>query len=104
MAVFIDGHARTEIRGEAILRGLDAAESGTYLVAGARPLDFLLGGGGRVFCIMEADDEQSVRELHAAIGFPAPTGLVTVEGAEGLSPLSDADRELVLRLIQVRPH
>ena len=98
--LFIDRHARGDFPEQGLLRALDAAERGVPPVAGARPVDYLVGFGGQIFCIVEAADEESVWEFHEELGLPAPRSLKIVEGAEGFSPLSNADRDLVLRMIK----
>ncbi len=101
MGVFIDSHARADFSDAALQRGLEDAERHTLNSCGACVLDFLVIEGGRVFCVIEAPNPAAVQRLHDELGLPDARAMA-VEGAEGGSPLSDRDRELILRLIVPR--
>jgi hypothetical protein len=51
-----------------------------------------------LWCIVRAPDESAVVQLHAELGLAPPTPLL-VDGAEGHSPLSTGDRDLILSRI-----
>jgi hypothetical protein len=98
LPVFVDSHAGGEISPASLTRALEAAERGSLDSVHACPLDFLVMPGGRVICIVLASNEESVAHLHSELGIPLAT-VTAVDGADGLSPVSDQDRERILRAI-----
>jgi hypothetical protein len=96
LRIFIDCHARADISADAFRRALEAAEQQRANAVGACPIDYLVVPGGRIFCVVEAPGPAAVQRLHDELGLPAPT-VSLLEGAEGASPLSDHDRDLILR-------
>jgi hypothetical protein len=97
--VFIDSHAYADVPDEALLRALQSAEGQVSDSVGACPVDYLLVPGAELWCIVRAPDEAAVSQLHEELGLPGPEPIV-VDGAEGRSPLSSQDRDLILRVIR----
>jgi hypothetical protein len=95
LGVFIDSHAYADVAENALLHALELAEGHLSNSAGACPLDYLVVPGGELWCIVRAPDESAVVQLHAELGLTPPTPLL-VDGAEGHSPLSTGDRDLIL--------
>jgi hypothetical protein len=96
LRVFIDSHAWTEVGPDTLLRALSAAEAPVTRSDHAHPIDFLVVPGGRIICIAVGPDEKAIERLHAELGLPRAS-VTAIDGADGLSPLSDNDRDLVLR-------
>jgi hypothetical protein len=70
MPFFADSHPVGEVPIEVLLATLGAARAGQLGSAGVRPVDYGLGAGGRITCIVEAPDAAAVRQFHAALGLP----------------------------------
>ena len=68
MPIFLDSHHGAELPVDVIRRFLRSARSGTPDPRGVVPLDLYCGDDGRVFCIVAAPDEATVRQGHAAEG------------------------------------
>ena len=98
MVVFVDRHTRAAISMEAFERGLDLAVREEANAHGACPIDYVIGPGGLVICVVEAPNAAAVEQLHADLGLPHPE-VMSVPGGLGGRPLSPDDRELILRLV-----
>ena len=70
MPFFVDAHPAREVPIKVLLANLKAARAGQADPTGVRPVDYCLGSGGRVTCILEATDAAAVRQFHAAVGLP----------------------------------
>ena len=68
MPIFLDIHPRSELPLDGVREFLQAARAGKRSSFGVRPLDLYCGDDGRVFYVVEAPDEASVRHHHAAHG------------------------------------
>ncbi len=68
MPIFLDSHHGAELPLSVIRTFLRAARSGITDDFGVTPLDLYCGDDGRVFCVLAAPDEGSVRQRHAAHG------------------------------------
>jgi Protein of unknown function (DUF4242) len=68
MPIFLDTHHGSELASDGIRQFLRNARAGTPDEFGVRPLDLYCGDDGRLFCVVAAPDEPSVRQQHAAQG------------------------------------
>jgi hypothetical protein len=68
MPIFLDTHHGSELATDRIRDFLRAARSAARDPFGVRPLDLYCGDDGRVFYVVAAPDEASVRQQHAAQG------------------------------------
>jgi len=68
MPIYLDTHHGAEIDPERIREFLRAARAATRDSFGVRPLELYCGEDGRVFFVVAAADEASVRQRHAALG------------------------------------
>jgi hypothetical protein len=66
MPLFLDTHHGPELDPEWIRAYLRAARSGSSDAFGVRPIELYCGDDGRVFLVVAAVDEASVRRQHAA--------------------------------------
>jgi hypothetical protein len=98
LRVFVDSHAWTEVGPDALLQALFATEAPLPHRDQAHPIDYLVASGGRIICIAVGADEKAIKRLHEQLGLPCAT-VTAIDGADGVSPLSDNDRDLALRAI-----
>jgi|SRR5579864_6126718 len=68
MPIFLDTHHGSELAPDGIRKFLRNARSTSHDRFGVRALDLYCGDDGRVFCVVAAPDEASVRQQHAAEG------------------------------------
>ena len=68
MPIFLDSHRGAELPMSAVRMFLRAARLGITDDLGVRPLDLYCGDDGRVFYVLSAPDEATVRQRHAAEG------------------------------------
>jgi hypothetical protein len=68
MPIFLDTHHGSELAPDGIRHFLRNARTATRDRFGVRPLDLYCGDDGRVFRVVSAPDEASVRQQHAAEG------------------------------------
>jgi Protein of unknown function (DUF4242) len=68
MPIFLDTHHASELTPERIREFLRNARTAACDRFGVRPLDLYCGDDGRVFCVVAAADEATVRLPHAAQG------------------------------------
>ena len=68
MPIFLDSHLGSDLPVELIRGFLRGARSGTPDEFGVTPLDLYCGEDSRVFCVVAAPDEASIRQGHAAQG------------------------------------
>jgi hypothetical protein len=70
MPKFIDHHPDLKLSPEAVQALSDDARSGRYDQFQARQLEVYYNTDGKVFCLVEAPNEEAVRQRHAAMGVP----------------------------------
>ena len=68
MPIFLDTHHGSELAPERIREYLRSARAAARDAFGIRPLELYCGDDGRVFFVVAAPDEASVRQQHAAQG------------------------------------
>lgn len=68
MPLYLDTHHGAELEPERIREFLRAARAATRDSFGVRPLELYCGDDGRLFFVLAAADEASVRQRHAAQG------------------------------------
>src|SRR5437879_6348890 len=68
MPLFLDTHHGSELNADQIRQFLRSARGATRDEFGVRPLDLYCGDDGRVFYVVAAPDEASLRQRHAAEG------------------------------------
>jgi uncharacterized protein DUF4242 len=68
MPKFLDYHADLTLPAEAIQMLRDATKSGTYDQFQSRQLEVFYNADGKVFCLVEAPNEEAVRQRHASLG------------------------------------
>src|SRR2546428_2920410 len=68
MPIFLDAHLAGELPRDEIRAFLRAARSATRDRFGVLPLDLYCDGERRLFCVVAAPDQASVRAGHAAVG------------------------------------
>ena len=66
LPIFLDTHHGSELRADRIREFLRSARGASCDAFGVRPLDLYCGDDGRVFFVVAAPDEASVRQRHAA--------------------------------------
>jgi hypothetical protein len=70
MPFFADVHPGGEMPLAVLEANLRAARAGQVGPAGVRPVDYRLGAGGSITCVVEAPDAAAVRQFHAALRLP----------------------------------
>ncbi len=99
MPIFLDTHHGSELATDIIRGFLRAARSATRDGFGVRPLDLYCGDDGRVFCVVAAPDEASVRQQHAAQGVVCRrVRKVESSGSSG-EELGDEEKTVVRHMI-----
>jgi hypothetical protein len=68
MPQFMDFHTDLKLPQEAIDDIAKGAEAGTADEFGVRQLELYHNANGKVYCLLEAPNEQAVRDHHAALG------------------------------------
>jgi hypothetical protein len=66
----MDFHPDLKLPEEAIAQIAEDARQARSDQFGVRQLELYYTDGGQVYCLLEAPDEQSVRDHHAALGVP----------------------------------
>ena len=70
MPRFMDFHADLKLPDEAIVQLADDARHARSDQFGVRQIELYYNDAGQVYCLLEAPDEQAVRDHHAAYGVP----------------------------------
>ena len=70
MPRFMDFHPDLKLPEEAIAQIAEDARQARSDQFGVRQLELYYNDGGQVYCLLEAPDEQAVRDHHAAFGVP----------------------------------
>ena len=99
MPIFLDTHHGSELVPDRIRDFLRAARGPSADGFGVRPLELYCGDDGRVFFVVTAPDEGSVREHHAARGVICRR-VRRVESADtGTDELGEEDKTVVRHMI-----
>jgi hypothetical protein len=99
MPLFLDTHHGSELAPERIREFLRQARAAARDRFGVRPVELYCGDDGRVFCVLAAPDEASVRQHHAAEGIVCRR-IRRVESAEPApEELGEAEKTLVRHMI-----
>jgi len=70
MPRFMDYHSDLKLPEEAIAQIADDAHNAKSDQFGVRQIELYYNDGGHVYCLLDAPDEQAVRDHHAAVGVP----------------------------------
>jgi hypothetical protein len=68
MPIFLDSHHGSDVPIDGVRDFLRAVRSARADPSGVRPLDLYCDDGGRTTYVVEAPDEDTVRQQHAALG------------------------------------
>jgi hypothetical protein len=68
MPRFMDFHEDFKLPGEAIAQIADDTRNARADDFGVRQIELYYNADGKVYCLLEAPDEQAVRAHHAALG------------------------------------
>lgn len=70
MARFMDFHPGLKLGPEVIAQVAEDTRNGTADQFGVRQLELYYNAGGNVYCLLDAPDEDAVRQHHSALGVP----------------------------------
>lgn len=70
MPRFMDFHPDLKLPDEAVAQLADDARHARSDQFGVRQIELYYNAEGQVYCLLEAPDEQAVRDHHAAFGVP----------------------------------
>ena len=70
MPTFMDFHEDLKLPAEAVDAIGEGARAGVRDEYGVRQIELFHNPEGQVYCLLEAPDEESVRQHHAALGVP----------------------------------
>jgi hypothetical protein len=70
MPTFMDFHPDLTLPPEDVAAIGEGARAGVHDQFGVRQIELFHNAGGRVYCLLEAPDEEAVRQHHAALGVP----------------------------------
>lgn len=70
MPQFMDFHEDLKLPPEAIAQIADDTRDAKADQFGVRQVELYHNAGGQVYCLLDAPDEQAVRDHHAALGVP----------------------------------
>jgi len=70
MPRFMDYHEDLKLPPEAIEQIADDARNGKADEFGVRQIDLYYNDDGKVYCLLDAPDEEAIRRHHAALGVP----------------------------------
>src|SRR5579871_1177181 len=99
MPLFLDTHHGSELDSARIREFLLAARSGHRLAFNVRPLDLYCGDDARIFYVVAAPDEASVRQQHAAEGVICRRVRRIDASQPGTEALGDEERTQVRHMI-----
>jgi hypothetical protein len=68
MALFMDFHEHLPLSGEDVAQIGDDARNERVDQFGVRQVELYHNADGKVYCLLEAPDEEAVRKHHAALG------------------------------------
>jgi hypothetical protein len=99
LPIFLDTHHGSELAAERIRDFLRAARSASRDAFGVRPLDLYCGDDGRIFYVVAAPDEASVRQQHAAQGVVCRRVRRVETPRQSAEELGDAEKTAVRHMI-----
>ena len=99
MPLFLDTHHGSELNADQIRHFLRSARGATPDEFGVRPLDLYCGDDGRVFYVVAAPDEASLRQRHAAEGVVCRRVRRIESSRPTAEELGDEERTLVRHMI-----
>ena len=70
MPRFMDHHPDLNLPPDAIAQIADDARNARADQFGVRQIELYYNDGGHVYCLLDAPDEQAVRDHHGALGVP----------------------------------
>lgn len=70
MPTYMDYHEELHLPDEAIAQIAEDAKAGRADAFGVRQVELFHNADGKVYCLLDAPDEDSVRQHHEAIGVP----------------------------------
>ena len=70
MPTFMDFHEDLKLPAEAVAAIGDEARAGARDEFGVRQIDLFSNPDGKVYCLLDAPDEEAVRRHHAALDVP----------------------------------
>ncbi|MGI8870909.1 MAG: nickel-binding protein [Mycobacteriales bacterium] len=70
MPKFMDFHDDLKLSAEEVTQISEGTKAGSSDEFGVRQLELFHNPDGKVYCLLEAPDEESVRKHHAALGVP----------------------------------
>ena len=70
MPLFMDYHNDLKLPAEAIQQIAQETRDGAADQFGVRQVELYHNADGKVYCLLEGPDEQTVRDHHAALGVP----------------------------------
>ena len=68
MPLFMDYHDNLKLPAEAVQQIAEGTRDGTTDDFGVRQVELYHNADGKVYCLLEAPDEQAVRSHHASLG------------------------------------
>src|SRR5438874_4563863 len=99
MPLFLDTHHGSELNAVELRQFLRSARAAIRDEFGVRPLDLYCGDDGRVFYVVAAPDESTVRQSHAAAGAVCPR-MRRVQSLDATSDeLGDEEKAIVRNMI-----
>jgi hypothetical protein len=98
MPIYLDTHHGSELAADDIRDFLRRARSAMRDVFGVRPLDLYCGDDGRVFYVVAAPDEASVRQQHASEGVVCRR-VRLVESSGPAEELGEEEKTMVRHMI-----
>jgi hypothetical protein len=100
MPIFLDSHLGSDVPVESIRFFLRSARAATNDGLSVRPLDLYCGDDGRVFYVVAAPDEATVRQYHAEQGVVCGrVRRVEPPYPASSDELTDANKQLVRQMI-----
>jgi hypothetical protein len=99
MPIFLDTHHGSELASEEIRQFLRRARSAMRDEFGVRSLDLYCGDDGRVFYVVAAPDEVSVRQQHAAQGVVCRRVRRVMSSQPSADELGDEEKTVVRHMI-----
>ncbi len=70
MPQFMDFHDDLKLPEDAVRQITDEAKAGKSDQFGVRQVELFHNPDGKVYCLLDAPDEEAVRQHHAALGVP----------------------------------
>ena len=99
LPIFLDTHHGSELAPERIREFLRAARRATRDAFGVHPLDLYCGDDGRIFFVVAAPDEASVRQQHAAQGVICRRVRRVESSRPSVEDLGDEEKMIVRHMI-----